>query len=375
MRPGDLVATFSDELGEWTAAQIIAIDPSERSVDVLDLDWSGPEPFSVADLTAARPLRGIGSAYSREWVLPRSHKVIGNAPALRTRPSGSFGMGWFTGQALHEHRMRRRDPHWDLTRLVTSIGETRLHRLLDDPDFVDHDSTHLQLRSGPVTGPVVDCARLVTAFPNLVSLTVWAVMGRLQHAAALNQLTKLRSLELEEAFGMTAADCLDPTVMTRIESIDLRNVPAEYATAMRRAWKPEVPKGVYLSITGARKPEWVAQNLANPLRGWDGRDGITSRAYAKARAAWSRSTAPILAVLVDDLTGDDRRQRLDELGQAFARAFDEVNRTSGFIETEERDELLDGLANLIGAAPTAADVDRQDATDTILHAVNRARTW
>lgn len=375
MNPGDVVATFSDELGEWTAAQIIALDPGERTVDVLDLEWSGPEPFSVGDLTAVRPLRGIGSAYSREWVLPRSHKILGNAPPLRTRPSGSFRGGWSTGQALHEHRMKSRDPYWDHTRLGTSLGETRLHQLLDDPGFVDRDSIHLQLRSGPVTGPVVDCERLVTAFPRLVSLTVWGVMGRLQHAAALNQLTALRSLELEEVFGMTAADCLDPVVMTRLEFIEMRNVPAEYATAMRRAWTSEVPKGVYLSITGARKPEWVAQNRANPLRGWDGREGIPSRAYAAARAAWNHTTPPILAALTDDVTLDARRQRLRELGGALARAFDDVNARSGFIRTEERDEVLDGLANLIGAAPTATGVDRQDATDTILHAVNNARSW
>jgi ribosome-binding protein aMBF1 (putative translation factor) len=32
------------------------------------------------------------------------------------------------------------------------------------------------------------------------------------------------------------------------------------------------------------------------------------------------------------------------------------------------------LVNLVGAAPTAAGVDRDDATETILHAVNRARS-
>lgn len=312
MSPGDVVATFSQELGEWTAAQIIALDPSERTVDVLDLNWSGPEPSSVADLTVAEPLRGIGSPYSREWVLPRSHKTIGNAPLLRPRPSGRFRPGWSTGQALHEHRMKSRDPHWDPSRLVTSMGETRLHELLNDPHFVDRDSTHLVLKPGALTGPVVDCPRLVAAFPNLVSLTVWGVMGRLHRAAALNRLTGLRSLELVEVFGMTAADGLDPGVMAELEYIELRSVPADYAAAMRRAWKAEVPKGVYLSITGARKPEWVAQNVANPVREWDGR---------------------------------------------------------------EREELLDGLANLVGAAPTATGVDRQDTITTLLHAVNETRGW
>ena len=196
--------------------------------------------------------------------------------------------------------MKSRDPLWDHTRLVTRLGETRLHRLLADPKFLDRDTLHLELTSGPVTGPVVDCERLVRAFPNLVSLSVWAVMGRLVDAAALNQLSRLRSLELDEVFGMTSADLLDPAVMTRLESIELRNVPADYAAATRRAWKPEVPKGVHLSITGARQPGWVTQNMTNPLRAWDGRDGISSRAYAKARATWTRTTTPLLAALAQD---------------------------------------------------------------------------
>ncbi|WP_410962749.1 hypothetical protein, partial [Salmonella sp. SAL4446] len=84
------MATFSDDLGEWTAAQVISLDQETQTVDVLDLNWSGPEPQSVADIVADKPLRGIGSALGREWVLPRSHKIIGNAPPLRPRPSGRF---------------------------------------------------------------------------------------------------------------------------------------------------------------------------------------------------------------------------------------------------------------------------------------------
>jgi hypothetical protein len=200
-------------------------------------------------------------------------------------------------------------------------------------------------------------------------------MGQLVNAGDLNRLRSLISIELNEVFGMGAEDCLDPSKMRRLDHIDLNGVPAGYAAAMRRAWKPRVAHGVYLSITGARKPEWVAQNLTNPLRGWDGREGISSRAYARARAAWNQSTALILATLSEDMPEDARRQQLEQLGAAFAEAFDEVNLLFGFIETEERDELLDGLANLVGAAPMSAGVDVQGAIDTLLHAVNQTRGW
>lgn len=111
---------------------------------------------------------------------------------------------------------------------------------------------------------------------------------------------------------MSADDVPDPSRMTGLEYIRVENVPAEYATAMLRAWRPEVPKGVYLSVIKARKPERVAQNLTNPLRGWDGRQGIPRRAYAKALSAWTPTSSArpppppastgtrLLSVVLDD---------------------------------------------------------------------------
>ena len=37
-----------------------------------------------------------------------------------------------------------------------------------------------------------------------------------------------------------------------------------------------------LRITKARKPEWLAQNLDNPFRGWDGAEHIPASAAKKA---------------------------------------------------------------------------------------------
>lgn len=49
---GNIVATYSDDLGEWTAAQITDLEPNWKTAGMLELDWSGPEPSSVADLGA-----------------------------------------------------------------------------------------------------------------------------------------------------------------------------------------------------------------------------------------------------------------------------------------------------------------------------------
>jgi hypothetical protein len=270
--------------------------------------------------------------------------------------------------------MRSKDPNWRDPR-SEDVGEVRLNRYLSDPDFRDPDLLHLYLRPGPVDGPVVDCERLVRAYPNLVSLNVWGLMARLERAEALNRLTRLRRISLDEVFGMTAADVLKPDQLPRLEEIQFDSIPADYAAANKRAWKPLESEGVLLSITKARRPEWVAQNLSNPLRGWDGREGITAGSYAKAKAAWNQMTPPILAALSAQLPEQERQHRLRALGEDFARAFNDVNLRSGFIETQERDELLDGLADLVGQAPTVDGLDRNEATATLLHAVNGSRDW
>jgi hypothetical protein len=58
--PGDIVAAYSEALGEWTAAQVTDLDPAWCKAGVLDLDWSGSEPESVtASATDSDTLFGM----------------------------------------------------------------------------------------------------------------------------------------------------------------------------------------------------------------------------------------------------------------------------------------------------------------------------
>lgn len=255
------------------------------------------------------------------------------------------------------------------------VGETRLHLILSDPRFVNPALRYLTLSPGPLTGPVVDCERLVEAFPNLEILNIFGIMGRLDNAGTLNQLRQMRRIDISEVYGMTAADALDPEMLPRISLLQLDSVPADYAAATRRLWKSAAVGGVRVSVTRGRSADWIAQNQANPLRDWQGREGISARSYAKARAAWAAATSPILHALAADVSEPEREALLRQSGSDFARIFNEANLRSGFIETEERDELLDGLASLVGAGPTAPRVDRHRCTNVLLHAVNENRDW
>jgi hypothetical protein len=109
--PGDVVACFSEELGEWTAAQLTDLNPSWKTVGVLELAWSGREPVSVGDIGQAAPLILSHHAWADKpshtnypWVLPRSFKVIGTLPLLRSQRSDSYSTGWRIGMQLAAQR-------------------------------------------------------------------------------------------------------------------------------------------------------------------------------------------------------------------------------------------------------------------------------
>lgn len=200
-------------------------------------------------------------------------------------------------------------------------------------------------------------------------------MGTLTNAASLNRLTQLKTLFITNLFGMTSADCLLPANAKHLESLGLHNIPADYAIAMKKAWRPEIPNGTHIEITGARKPDWVAENRNNPLREWDGRDHISSVRYRRSLAQYKSTRRAIRAVLADDAIAD-KAAALRQLGQQFGEAFNALDGTRNpFIETEEREELFAALDFILEEA--AADIgDVSTATREQLHAgVESIRSW
>ncbi|MGP4021954.1 hypothetical protein [Actinomadura sp. 3N407] len=375
---GDVVAAYSIALAEWTAAQIIRVDAADARAAVLELDWSGPEPASVADLGDVSPLRlthhswgGALSYCNYEWVLPRSYKVIGALPLLHDEPSLGYSTGWRLGDQLARQRRWDGGVHTDpADPRVADYTGAEINDLLDLPD-----EPHTDIRILNVRGiESLDCGRLVRRFPNLAGLTLRGDLGLLSGAAALNELGSLQRIHIVDLFGMGRDDRLLPRGVPALESLLLYSVPAEYATAMRSTWRPEMPNGTHVDIRGARTPEWVAENRDNPLRHWDGRGHISGARFRKAVAQYKSTRRAVVAVLSGDPTGD-RPARLVEIGRQYGEAFNTLDGRVPFIETEEREDLFAALDHIVDEAEAAHGPDLAWARESLESGVNAVRDW
>jgi hypothetical protein len=375
--PGDIVAAYSEALGEWTAAQVTDLDPSWPSAGVLDMDWSGPEPYSVEDLGELVPLRlghhahsGALSHCNFGWLLPRGYKVIGNAPLLCDRPSSTYSSGWYIGDRLSLQR------RWDR-------GERTSYEP-GDRSFFGAEIADLLAGSAPLTElwnvSIMEVESLgggdvVALFPNVVRLSLSGNLGTLTGSANLNRLARLKTLSINNLFGMTAADCLLPSAASNLEMLGLHSVPSEYAAAMKKAWTPQIPNGTYLEISSPRKPDWVAENRSNPLREWDGREHISAARYRKSVAQYKETRLAVLRE-IGATTGEPDGSRIEELGRQFGEAFNKLDGgRDPFIETEEREELFDALDAIVNDAE--AEYGRTlDATRRhLIPGVEDVRDW
>jgi hypothetical protein len=180
-------------------------------------------------------------------------------------------------------------------------------------------------------------------------------------------------LTISNLFGMTRSDCLLPERVPNLEWLALHSVPREYGAAMRSAWRPELPKGCLTAITALCQPEWLADNLDNPLREWDGRGNISAAKFRKSVAQYRATRRAVLAALAEAAPAD-LRARLVELGREYGAAFNALSRGNDFIETEEREELLAALM----AIPAQSSLRSEEAAiagEWLADGVDEVRDW
>lgn len=211
----------------------------------------------------------------------------------------------------------------------------------------------------------LDVAELATRFPGAGYLMLFGAPGVLSGLPALRDFPQLESIRLGDLFGYGPDDLPGPEELPALTSLNLSSIPADLATWARKAYGKH-PR-VELSVSRPRKPTWLAENLENPLRHWDGRDGIPAAAAKRARTAFVTALREVREAdaLREDPAGYDRT--VTAAATAFLDVIGSLGRRHGFLHTLERDEVVDAVAvlttHLSPAAQRALEPVLEEALD------------
>ncbi|OEZ81216.1 hypothetical protein JAB6_42530 [Janthinobacterium sp. HH104] len=192
----------------------------------------------------------------------------------------------------------------------------------------------------------VDLEQVARRFPYLTALRIWGKPGLASHMASLAQLSQLRMFTAYDLFGYTAEEFPSATQLPQLSALWLTSLPADVAKAIKAGYKRAAALGLDLSVTKARKPEWLADNLLNPFRDWDGREHI-SPAYAKKAALAYKNMLAVTRGIDVAMEATAATAALETMVTAYVDVFNKIERRASIIETVEREEIYSVLAELL----------------------------
>lgn len=192
----------------------------------------------------------------------------------------------------------------------------------------------------------VDIAAIADHHPALNTLRLWGKPGMVSNMACLSRLAGLQMFTTVDLFGFSPDEFPAPLQLPHLSQLWMHSLPADAAGAVKKAWKKAAQSGLDLSIKQARKPEWLAENLTNPFRGWDGREHIGAANAKKAATLYKK-----MLISLRDIDASSEAASVNAIADAMVRsytgAFNTMDRRSNIIETIEREEIGEVLHDLL----------------------------
>ncbi|MFY2559468.1 gliding motility protein [Corallococcus terminator] len=194
----------------------------------------------------------------------------------------------------------------------------------------------------------VDALDLVKRFPNLTELRIWGAPGYLRNTAGLAALPALRTLTLSDMFGIAPDEFPGPEQLPNLGRLWLTSIPAELAAEVKKAYKAAARDGLDLSVRQPRKAEWLAENLDNPFRIWDGADNITPAQAKKAATLYRQARAASLKA-AEEQNSSALVSALTPIVTTYTEGFNKLDARGTFIYTEEREHIYVALMGIFDA--------------------------
>ena len=216
----------------------------------------------------------------------------------------------------------------------------------------------------------VDLADVAASFPNLRGIFINAQGGMLKNIDALAKLKRLQTIRLSDVYGFDNF----PTraQLPHLKRLWLRSVPKTVCEAAKRQFKDIED----IEIKQPRSDQWLEANLNNPLRGWDGREGVSAAASKKAMKAYESAHKMLSAIKKELETASKKATRTGKFDIAsadsavtrakvlkeFIAVFNAVSAGRG-IDTMEREEIWDAFCKLCELA-AVSEKDREKIWET-----------
>ncbi|MFC0212334.1 hypothetical protein ACFFK0_07645 [Paenibacillus chartarius] len=214
----------------------------------------------------------------------------------------------------------------------------------------------------------LDLAQIASRFGALKELTLRGKPGLLTGLRHLRRCSGLQRLNVSDLFGFDVADFPGPEELPQLTWISMDSFPGEAAKVIKDKYKQEPYYHFYLDLTKPRKPEWLAENVDNPFRDWDGREDISEAQLKKVSDLYKKTRRAMIAAVRQ--SGEAAEADLKSLVIEYTEFFNRFDERTGFIETVEREEVFEALEQAIRVA-----TDREELIGMLLDVFDETRDF
>ena len=207
----------------------------------------------------------------------------------------------------------------------------------------------------------LDIVDILRAYSKLRELRLWGKPGNLINFAKISEFSELEVLTTMDLFGFTADEVPKPEKLQKLYMLWMDSLPEDAAKEVKKLYKKRKGEGLDLWITKPRKAEWLAQNLENPFRSWDGEEHITP-ANAKKAADIYRKTRAAMVKLIEAPSKDIEKDA-EALVRDYTEGFNKMDKKKPFIDTVERDEVFTALDGILSLIPDELGIDQDKLLD------------
>ena len=202
----------------------------------------------------------------------------------------------------------------------------------------------------------LDVDDIAGEYPKLKELRLWGKPGKIINFGKLTKFSELEVLTAMDVFGFTASEVPRPDDLKKLYRLWMDSLPEDAAKEVKKLYKKRKDEGLDLRITKPRKEEWLAQNLENPFRSWDGDENIPQGIAKKASMMYRKTRSAMVKLIADPDT--DLIKETETLVREYTVGFNKMDKRKNFIYTAERDEIFQALDEILNLIPDELSIDK-----------------